>query len=180
MQLYFAALIYSYAIHLRKGSYRTLPRSNAAVAHYAPLESSARYSQFPESVLGNDDIVDDHYQMPLPSASNMRPSGTNTPRGQHPNGSSVTSFTDFINAPGRSRKVRSPVGSRMSGKGASEKSSEMEDEVLFDSDELGHSRLGTTEESTSVSSRDEDASGRYTPSLTKERPRSGYAKNSLS
>lgn len=64
-----------------------------------------------------------------------------------------------------------------------EKSREFEDEVLFDSDELGHSRLGTTEESTSVSSRDEDSNstgGRYTPSLTKERPRSGYVKNSIS
>ena len=164
---------------MRKGSYRSLPRTNASAAYYAPLESSARYSQFPEGVLGNDDdTADDHYQMPIPSASHMRTLSVGTPRGQNAPGSSITSFTDFVNAPGRGRKVRSPVGLKKT----EEKHSNDVEEVLFDSEELGRSRSGTNEENTSVSSRDDETVGRgpYKPSLTKERPRSGYSKNSLS
>ena len=52
-QFYFAALIYSYAIHLRKGSYRSLPCSNPSPS--SQYYDSVRTSDFPESVLGLGD-----------------------------------------------------------------------------------------------------------------------------
>ena len=75
-----------------------------------------------------------------------------------------------MSAPGRGKRSRAlgaggglgkpgPVMSR-------EKDADMEDEVLFDSDELGHSRFGTDDTmSASSSSRDDEAStsGRRTP-----------------
>ena len=178
-QLYFALLIYSYAIHLRKGSYRSLPRTtDSSYSQYTSLNGSARGAHFPETVLGDDDEESDgFYRMPLAAASHAVP---RTPIPQ--TGSSIASFADFVSAPGRGRRFRSqggaatPSGLNAVGKtNPGDKDVDYADEVLFDSDELGHSKFGT-EESTSVSSRDDDVSGRRTPGeIGYSRERSGYS-----
>lgn len=141
-------------------------------------------------MLGEDDedVADDFYRMPLSSASQSHPIAA--PRATAPvAGSSIGSFADFVSAPGRGRRFRAPaaagaggfgaLGAGMAGKAdTADKDVDYEEEVLFDSDELGHSKFGTgtTEESLSVSSRDEDATGRRTPSdaALYNRERSGY------
>ncbi|KAI5124279.1 hypothetical protein M0805_005126 [Coniferiporia weirii] len=188
-KIYFAILVYSYAIHLRKGSYRALPRTTlSADSQYTALNGSARSAHFPESVLGDDDdeVADDFYRVPI--ASSAQPHSAAAGRTPGPaTGSSISSFADFVSAPGRGRRFRAPGSAGIAGTGAVgagangkanavDKDLDFEEEVLFDSDELGHSRFGTTEESTSVSSRDEDASGRRTPGdgALYSRERSGY------
>ncbi|THH09928.1 hypothetical protein EW145_g1688 [Phellinidium pouzarii] len=183
-KIYFAILVYSYAIHLRKGSYRSLPQSTMPTnSQYMLLNGSARGTHFPESVLGDDDeeVADDFYRMPL--ASNTQGNLATKSRAPIPtSGSSISSFSDFVSAPGRGRRFRAPgatnAGAGVAGKTSTvDKDVDFEEEVLFDSDELGHSRFGTTEENTSVSSRDEDAGGRRTPGdrAVYSRERSGYA-----
>lgn len=183
--MYFAILIYSYAIHLRKGSYRSLPRTTDSVySQYATLNGSGRGSQFPESVLGDydEEAGDDFYRMPVASAQQS----TSRIPAAHGKGSSIGSFTDFVSAPGRGRRFRpkgtaglggpNVLGAAPAGKtNMPDKDVDFVDEVLFDSDELTHSKFGT-DETTSVSSRDEEASGRRTPAerAPYSRERSGY------
>ena len=63
------------------------------------------------------------------------------------------------------------ISSALSGKKSSlENDGEVEEELLFDSDEMGHSKFGT-DETTSVSSRDDEAHSRE---------RVGYSKQSRS
>ncbi|KAL5492447.1 hypothetical protein ACEPAI_3894 [Sanghuangporus weigelae] len=178
-KVYFALLIYSYAIHLRKGSYRSLPcTTDSAYSQYASLNSSARGAHFPETVLGDEDedLSDGFYHMPLASASHA---ASRTPIPQ--TGSSIGSFADFVSAPGRGRRFRPQGNAVVAGLGATGKTNPVEkdvdftEEVLFDSDELAHSKFGT-EESTSVSSHDEEVSGRRTPGEAGfSRERSGYS-----
>ena len=97
-------------------------------------------------------------------------------------GSSIGSFADFVSAPGRGRRFR-PQGTtgfrgfgEASGKAnPADQDVDFVEEVLFDSDELAHSKFGT-EESTSVSSRDDETGGGRTPgggAISRER--SGYS-----
>ncbi|KAF8889395.1 Inositolphosphorylceramide synthase subunit Kei1-domain-containing protein [Infundibulicybe gibba] len=119
-KIYFALLIYSYASHLRKGSYRALPRPyTSSASASAAAATAAGY----EPALGPDDEDDELYRMPL---------RTHTP------GGSISSFADFVGAPApgarRPRSVHLPP-SALAG------------EVLFD-EELGegsHSKAGTDE-----------------------------------
>ena len=166
-------MLYSYAIHLRKGSYRTLPYSNAsATSQYISLNGSARNARFAaDDILGDeDDTVDDFYRVPTSAtvfanqgSSSQPPSGTTAfVKTHHATSSSLGSFTDFVSAPGRGRRVpgRSQLGKSTTAAALEE---DVEDEVLFDSDGLGgaqSSRFGT-DETTSVSSKDEE--GRRTP-----------------
>lgn len=138
-QIYFALLIYSYAVHLRKGSYRTLPRSRPTSSPYAGV------STLPDE----EEDAEDFYLLPVrgpPPASG---------HAHTPSGSSISSFADFVSAPGRARRgnkgVRKPSALNIS----SSKSADDElDEVLFDEDELTAGALtkaSTDAESTSAS-----------------------------
>lgn len=139
-QIYFTVLIYSYAIHLRKGSYRSLPHTMpASSSQYMALNGTSRH--YPDTNLGDDDDdVEDFYRTPA-----------RTP-------ASAASFADFVAAPGSGTGRRFRTGGAGTAKGFGNgfpAEDDMEEEVLFDSDELagGQSKLGT-EESASVSSED--------------------------
>jgi len=146
IKIYFAVLIYSYAFHLRKGSYRPLPQSFTTV-------NSRTYGPF-SGELADDDEDD----QPEPE-SFYRPSRTfHTPH------SSIASWSDFVSAPGRKKRYSQRNGSAGAHKAEED---DLVEEVLFDEDELGggigsssHSKMGT-EETTSVSTNgDDDTSGR--------------------
>ena len=164
-------LVYSYAIHLRKGSYRSLPRTNSpSPSSYIALNGTPRggVSHYPESILGDEDdeaLADEFYRPASAASSHFSTRATKTPG----TGSSIGSFADFVSAPGgggrgnrRFRGNGSRPGSAtirnfdIGGKGhALDQEVVEEDEVLFDIDEPGKLAGSTTEESTSVSSRDE-------------------------
>lgn len=103
-KFYFAAVLYSYATHLRKGSYRSLPLSRSTAA------SSASATFGPStSALGDDDeddAVEDFYRLPVRAPLPPHPGAQNPT----PGGSSISSFADFVSAPspsnGRTRKGR--------------------------------------------------------------------------
>ncbi|PCH44422.1 DUF1753-domain-containing protein [Wolfiporia cocos MD-104 SS10] len=57
VKFYFAALLYSYAIHLRKGSYRSLPRSRTS-----PTLGSTSLGVLPDE---EDEDVEDFYRLPV-------------------------------------------------------------------------------------------------------------------
>lgn len=182
-QIYFAILIYSFAIHLRKGSYRNLPyTSKVAATHgqYVALNGIARGSSRYAAALGDDgdeeNEADDFYRMPQPSTAGalaydtvgvgrVRTPGPGT-------GSSVGSFADFVSAPGRGRRGgrQTPTSAVPKSAGGSyAPKADFEDvveEVLFDSDEpeLGGGRSSRSskfggEGNTSVSSGDDREEG---------------------
>ncbi|KAL0953393.1 hypothetical protein HGRIS_004632 [Hohenbuehelia grisea] len=133
-KIYLALLIYSYAVHLRKGSYRSLPLSRSAVAP----SMSTDPSYLPEE----DDEEIGLYRAPLHT----------------PTGNSISSFAELANAPDRSRRIKS--GSSL-GRSASilRKDEETPEEVLFDEVELASSRsqskMGTDDSAVSISSQEE-------------------------
>ena len=138
-QIYFALLIYSYAVHLRKGSYRGLPLSRS--------QNNGAYTGL-STVADDDDEVDDFYLLPVRAPP--PPSG----HGHTPSGSSISSFADFVSAPGRSRRLNQKAQMK-STRLANAKAPAVEegDEVLFDEDEMvggSHLKAGT-DESTSAS-----------------------------
>ncbi|KAJ7576908.1 Inositolphosphorylceramide synthase subunit Kei1-domain-containing protein [Mycena floridula] len=107
-KIYFALLIYSYAAHLRKGSYHKLPHSQ-----YTPLPVSAHH----DFDAGDDDEeVEDFYRIPL-----------RTPQ-------TGGGFADFVNPPPPQRSRRSKSASGASEAGSSKGPSEHQ-EVLFDQEE---------------------------------------------
>ncbi|KAF5355282.1 hypothetical protein D9758_006082 [Tetrapyrgos nigripes] len=120
-KIYFALLIYSYARHLRKGSYRSLLRSRPVVSG-DPLD-------------GEDEEIEDFYRIPL-----------RTPN----TGNSIASFADFVNTPSPKRSSRQPKSSlSQSTKPNGAAAGDEEEEVLFDEDEVsfasssrGHSKNG--------------------------------------
>jgi len=131
VRIYFIMLLYSYALHLRKGSYRSLPLT-------AALQPSHTRRVFSESDVDgslHEDPTDELYATPL----------------RTPN--TGASFADFVSA-GRTLRKGKP------GRSWDEHDPAV-DEVLFDEDERGsstpggfHSRLGT-DETTSSSETDE-------------------------
>lgn len=152
-QFYFAALLYSYAVHLRRGSYRTLPHTRPT-----PVTAAAYSALHPDSVLGEaeddeDDAaaaVEDFYRLPL-----------RTP------GGSLGSVAEFASAgvqpapPRRAPgwglgKAGSPITARTAG--AQPMQEDGDDEVLFDDGEgsLGgrQSKLASAEESSTSSAED--------------------------
>ncbi|KAH8104047.1 DUF1753-domain-containing protein [Cristinia sonorae] len=127
-KIYFALLIYSYAVHLRKGSYRSLPTSRPSPQSRS-LNPSAQ-------VLPDDDDdlpVEDFYRLPTTpltanSAHNASAGHTRSALSHARSGSSVGSFADFVSAPGRSSAKRpaSKLNPAVSNAG------DGVDEVLFD------------------------------------------------
>ncbi|KAF9031378.1 DUF1753-domain-containing protein [Hymenopellis radicata] len=141
-KIYFILLIYSYAMHLRTGSYRKLSRSS----RHVPTTSISANTY--ESALGygedDDGDIEDFYRTPA-----------RTPN----TGNSISSFADFVNAP-PSRPRRSKPSSL--GRNGLGKPDDGEDEVLFDDDELtytsssrGHSKMGTDDSSSGSRTSDE-------------------------
>ncbi|KAF8661378.1 hypothetical protein AX16_001471 [Volvariella volvacea WC 439] len=139
-KIYLSLLLYSYATHLRKGSYRSLAYSRPAVA--TPSSSHHIY----DTALGlpeDDEDVVDFYRVPL--------------RSNHKPNNSVSSFADFVSAPGRSRRLR---GSSLN---YPPKANVIpEDEVHFDEDEStyagssrGHSKMSTDDSATNVDTDEE-------------------------
>ncbi|CAE6529543.1 unnamed protein product [Rhizoctonia solani] len=109
-KIYFSALIYSYAIHLRQGSYRTLPLTTAL----ANSISNNGDTTLMESDLESDGEAEGSalYRMPV-----------RTPR-------TGDSFAEFTNAPSRGRKPGASRGSKLG-----ESMDPNEEEVLWDEEE---------------------------------------------
>jgi hypothetical protein len=145
VQIYFAILLYSYASHLRKGSYRSLPLSRPN-----PL-SSLPSATFDTALADEDEEIEDFYRVPVKTA---RPGG------------SLSNLSDFVNGPGRTRNFGGGrIGKSVLGKdnGHANVDGDVEvEEVLFDDDELssrGHSKFGTEESISSSSQSDGDRFG---------------------
>jgi len=148
IKIYFAVLVYSFAFHLRKGSYRSLPQT-------FPNGSANSTSRGYDLVTTN--LEDEEFE------EDERP-GLQSFYTRHTPHSSIASWSDFVSAPrGKKRQSQRSVGSMFK-----EEPDEIVDEVLFDEDEMrgtgssGHSKIGT-EETTSVSTNgdDEEDTGRW-------------------
>ncbi|RDB23450.1 Inositol phoshorylceramide synthase regulatory subunit kei1 [Hypsizygus marmoreus] len=150
-KIYFALLLYSYASHLRKGSYRALPlsRSTAGNGNTTADRSALGFDE-------EDEEIEDFYRVPLRSHK----AGNN----------SISSMADFTNAPGRTRKQHTRTTSSGSRPGSRNGDARIrdEEEVLFDETEStvyassssrGHSKAGTEDEA-SVGTDDERTSGK--------------------
>ncbi|KAG9223812.1 hypothetical protein CCMSSC00406_0004847 [Pleurotus cornucopiae] len=152
VKIYFALLLYSYASHLRKGSYRSLSQTRSVST---PLASGYDSSLLPE---GDEDDVEAFYRAPL-----------RTPN----TGNSISSFADFVGAPSRTHKHK---GSSSLGRPnvAAKPSDGDEEEVLFDDEELmssrSHSKFGTDESTASVSSQDDEHNISIPTGLSRNRP----------
>ncbi|EPT00936.1 hypothetical protein FOMPIDRAFT_1121571 [Fomitopsis schrenkii] len=147
-KFYFAALLYSYAIHLRKGSYRSLPRSRP----------SPTITQAPLGLVeDDDDDVEDFYRIPV-----RAPANGHARQSSHGSSPSLSNFADFVSAPPPGRARRKAGKSNLSvslSAGNGHADADGPDEVLFDEDEMSaanHLRTGTSAEgSTSGDSMDE-------------------------
>ncbi|KAF9078251.1 Inositolphosphorylceramide synthase subunit Kei1-domain-containing protein, partial [Rhodocollybia butyracea] len=111
-KIYLDLLIYSYATHLRKGSYRSLLRPRVPGATSTTYDTGLGY---PEE---EEEDTEDFYRLPL-----------RTPN----TGNSISSFADFINAPGGRRQQGSSSLGKLNSSAAG--MAEDDDEVLFDEDE---------------------------------------------
>ena len=134
-------MIYSYAMHLRKGTYRTLPRSRPQGSPFAGASALA----------DEEEDVEDFYLLPVRGP----PPGSG--HAHTPSGSSITSFADFVSAPGRARRngkgLRKPSALNPALAKSNDGADDV-DEVLFDEDELAaglHTKASTDAESTSAS-----------------------------
>ncbi|KAF9054438.1 Inositolphosphorylceramide synthase subunit Kei1-domain-containing protein [Panaeolus papilionaceus] len=133
-KIYFVILIYSYAVHLRKGSYRSLPLSRSTFSNN--VASHAAY----DALVGEpDEEVEDFYRVPLRTS----PASGHRRTGSHAN------------------------GSKGFGSMSLPKDKDIEEEVVFDEDEMtyaastssrAHSKLGT-DGSTTAASDEERAIG---------------------
>ena len=146
IKIYFSALIYSYAIHLRTGSYRSLPQSFATA-------TSRTYGAYA------GELGDDNDEEQQEAESFYRPS-----RPFHTPHSSIASWSDFVSAPGRKKRYF-----QRSGGAAGMYKTEEDDlveETLFDEDELAggigsssHSKMGTEDNTSASTHGDEEMGG---------------------
>lgn len=158
LQIYFALVIYSYAMHLRKGSYRSLPLSRSIHNSHSTSHTAA-YDMLADA---EDDDIEGFYRVPLRS-----PIVRGHRRGTSGNHSSITSFADFVSAPGR------PPRKKGLGNSSYPRQNGIHEEtVLFDEDEAtyaastssrGHSKPGTESSSTVINSDEEHIVGGYGP-----------------
>jgi len=124
IKIYFALLLYSYAIHLRKGTYRGLPLTN-------PPPSTAN-GNIPFTALdtnaGDQDEYDladqdDFYRMQMTAGQNSE---------------SIGSFAEFVAAPSRTRRGGKRGG--MNGNVYNSRGKDAEDQVedvLWDGEDVG-------------------------------------------
>ena len=138
-------------MHLRQGSYRSLPLSRTAYSSH-PTSHTAYAALADEE----DEEIEDFYRVPLrtPPASNHR-------RGTSGN-ASISSFADFVSAPGRTPRKKN------FGSVSSTRDRGIDEEVMFDEDEItyaassssrAHSKLGT--DSSTVASDEERGNGTF-------------------
>ncbi|OBZ73883.1 Inositol phoshorylceramide synthase regulatory subunit kei1 [Grifola frondosa] len=126
-KIYFAVLLYSYAIHLRKGSYRSLPRSRSFTPN--GVANGTTYSALPDE---EELEVEDFYRLPVRAPAAQSPA--------HTPSSSLSGFADFVSAPGRARRGK-PGKSNLSfgggriGNGRANGDAG-DTEVLFDEEEV--------------------------------------------
>ena len=149
-------------MHLRQGSYRSLPLSRSANTSSHPTSHTAYDALADEE----DEEIEDFYRVPLrsPPASNHR-------RGTSGN-VSVSSFADFVSAPGRiPRKKNIGSSSSTRDRGIDE------EDILFDEDEVTyaastsshtHSKVGT--DGSTVASDEERGSGTFGSDSGKGKP----------
>ena len=150
-------------MHLRKGSYRSLPLSRSAHTS-SQLTSHTAYDALADE---EDEEIEDFYRVPLrsPSASNHR-------RGTSGN-VSLSSFADFVSAPGRMpRKKNFGSISSMRDRGIDE------EDILFDEDEVTayaastsshtHSKFGT--DGSTIASDEERGNGTFGSDSGKGKP----------
>jgi len=132
-KIYFALIIYSYAIHLRKGSYRCLPLSRSVHTTHSTSHTTT-YGVLPPE----DDEIEDFYRIPLRSPFTWSRPGVSGSQ------SAPATFPDFVSAPGRLPRK----------KGGDLKENGDHGELLFDEGETtyaaststrSHSRLWTTD-----------------------------------
>jgi inositol phosphorylceramide synthase regulatory subunit len=121
-------LLYSYATHLRKGSYRSLPRSRPSATN------TSTYAH--DTALGDEDEEEIHDFYRVPSRSR------NTANG------SISSVADFVNVPGRPRTNGSRGGSRHGDARVRD-----EEEVLFEASSFPRVQSNVIPEELSVSER---------------------------
>ncbi|KAG6828915.1 hypothetical protein H0H92_006301 [Tricholoma furcatifolium] len=132
-KIYFALLLYSYASHLRKGSYRSLPLSRV------PVGPSNSTNHAYETALGGveEEEIEDFYRLPL--------------RAHKPASGSLSGMAEFVRAPGRTGKQHRRATSSKSRSGSRIRD---EEEVLFDENEStayasssrAHSKAGTDDD----------------------------------
>ncbi|KAG5639074.1 hypothetical protein H0H81_007018 [Sphagnurus paluster] len=145
-KIYFIVLLYSYASHLRKGSYRSLPLSKSTAGATANHANHAY-----ETALGGDEEeeIGDFYRVPL--------------RAPKPATGSLSGVAEFVKAPGRPTKNKTRASTSRSG---SRNGSRNSDDVLFDENESttyasssrAHSKLGTDD--STLASTDDERGGR--------------------
>ncbi|TCD71813.1 hypothetical protein EIP91_003156 [Steccherinum ochraceum] len=126
-KIYFALLIYSYALHLRKGSYRTLPTSRPS-----PQHRTTSLSALPNDDEDMDLPVEDFYRLPTANSStaghtrsNSLPHAGHARRGSQPGGRSAGRRPTSVGM----SKLNPAASSSSSGK------DDVMDEVLFDEGE---------------------------------------------
>ncbi|KAG6897192.1 hypothetical protein C0992_003489 [Termitomyces sp. T32_za158] len=118
-KIYFVLLLYSYASHLRKGSYRSLPLSRAAAANGSSINHPY------ETALGGveEEEIEDFYRLPL--------------RTHKPSNGSLSGMAEFVRAPGRAGRQHRRTKSSNQSRSGSRQSPRIrdEEEVLFDENE---------------------------------------------
>ncbi|KAK7040583.1 Inositolphosphorylceramide synthase subunit Kei1-domain-containing protein [Favolaschia claudopus] len=176
-KIYLALLIYSYAIHLRKGSYRSLPLSRT------PLRPTTNGNLFSASALPEEELeedIEDFYRVPLrtPPPKPKHAGHTNTV-------SSVSSFADFVGAgdtkprtyssppyslPNKSTSAsfnpglkKTAAASPLNPGKATTAAEEDDDEVLFDTDEYPYTSSGSTSKAHSKRGTETSTSGSRSP-----------------
>lgn len=121
-------MIYSYASHLRKGSYRNLP-------HTRTISTTAPAAYENSALPDDDEEIEDFYRVPLRTPQSGGGSGAGAGAG-----GSVGSFADFVSAPGRPRRSKSAKGSSLSkvSNAVNDRAggSQIGEEVLFDEEEM--------------------------------------------
>ena len=150
-------------MHLRQGSYRSLPlsRSTPPSSH---ITSHTAYDALADE---EDEEIEDFYRVPLRS-----PSAPNHRRGTSGN-VSISSFADFVSAPGRMPRKKNNFGSISSTRDRGID----EEEIMFDEDELTyaastsshtHSKLGT--DGSTIASDEERGNGTFGSDNGKGKP----------